>query len=462
MLHDAIGKLEADGTLTKPFMWGTATAAYQVEGGWNEGGRTPSHWDTFTHSRGMANADVACDFYHKYPEDIQLMKRLGFTHFRYSISWSRVMNGKLRNEQGIQFYRTLTQELLANGIEPVVTLYHWDLPAHYDWREESVVEAFADFADMMFSELPDVKYWITLNEPWVFCFQGYHFGLHAPGAPGSEKVSDMLHCGHHALLAHARAHGIWKERYAPSRPDAQLGITLNSDWFEPLDSNSAADRALSDKKVDLMLGWFAEPIYGLGDYSANVKGYFGGALPVFTEEEIAAVKGSSDFFGLNHYTSSFVDSTRGEGFEAEVRARHGAPIGAKAGSDWLYIVPWGFNRLLAYIKRRWNPKSIIVTENGVSDHDSGDGDVASLINDHGRVKFYQDYLTEMAKAILEDDVPVVGYFAWTLLDNFEWDKGYVERFGLVYVDFTDPGRRRVVKQSAEYVGGLMAQADSCR
>ncbi|CEM31843.1 unnamed protein product [Vitrella brassicaformis CCMP3155] len=453
----AIKKLQSDGTLNQPFMWGTATAAYQVEGAWKEGGRSPSHWDTFTHNKGMENGDVACDFYHKYPEDIQLMKQLGFTHFRYSISWSRVMNGELRNEQGIQFYRDLTQELLRNNIEPVVTLYHWDLPDQYDWRDENVVNAFAEFADLMFSELTDVKHWITLNEPWVFCALGYHYGLHAPGTEGPE--TGMLQCGHNALKAHARAYGVFKERYDPHRPGAKVGIALSSHWFEPLEPSNAADQELSEKKRDLMLGWFAEPVYGSGDYPPNVKSHYGDQLPVFSEAEKAMIKGSSDFFGLNHYTSVYVDSTRGGGSD-ETRIKHGAPIGALAGSEWLYVVPWGFNRILTYIKTRWDPKAIVVTENGMSDADTSD--VTSLVNDYSRIAFFEGYLTEMAKAILHNDVPLVGYLAWSLLDNFEWEDGYAERFGLIYVDFNDPGRRRVVKQSAEYLGGLIAQAELCR
>jgi len=456
-LASAIGKLKKDGVLTKDFMWGTATAAYQVEGGWNEGGRVPSHWDTFTHTseaegRGKIknndNGDVACDFYHKYADDIKLMKSLNFTHFRYSIAWPRVMNGSEKNEEGIKFYRDLTKALVDAGIEPVVTLYHWDLPSTLDWRNETVVDAFGKYADLMFWELKDVKYWLTFNEIWVFCKLGYHWGTHAPGV-----VSDTGHlmCGHNVLKSHAKAYSIWKEFYADQRPDAKIGITLNSEWRAPLDASNPGDVALVETEMDSQLGWFAEPIFGNGDYPESLKAQYGDDMPVFTTEEKAAVKGSADFFGLNHYTSLYVDSTKEYGLH-ETSFRNGVSIGPKAASKWLYVVPWGFSRLLRYIKARWNPSEIIVTENGTSDEESEDTDI--LINDQSRIGYYQDYLSEMAKAMM-DGVPVIGYFAWSLLDNFEWADGYDKRFGLTYIDFKDPERPRTVKKSAEYLGSLI-------
>ncbi|CEM21042.1 unnamed protein product [Vitrella brassicaformis CCMP3155] len=463
LLTQAISKAKADGVLgDKDFIWGTATAAYQVEGAWNEGGRVPSLWDNFAHEGKASNdtGDVAVDFYHKYPEDIQMMKQLNFTHFRYSISWPRVMNGLQRNEEGIQFYKDLTAELLKNNIEPVVTLFHWDLPDIYDWRNESLVEPFGQYADIMFEALPDVKYWLTLNEPWVFCKLGYQWGVYAPGVVSE---TDFLTCGHNALKAHAKAYSVWKTKYQASRPDTKVGITLNADWRAALDPTNPDDVALSSKEMDLVLGWFAEPVYGSGDYPQSLKEHFAADAPVFTEEEKASIKGSSDFFGLNFYTAIYVDSTKPYG-QHETVHRNGELIGEETASEWLHIVPWGFSTMLKYIKNVWNPPSIIVTENGVSDGRAST-DKETLVNDYGRVKFYQDYLTEMAKAMIEDDVPVTGYIAWSLLDNFEWSQGYAERFGLTHVDFDDPALPRTVKKSGEYFGSLIpnvtAQVEAC-
>ncbi|CEM31609.1 unnamed protein product [Vitrella brassicaformis CCMP3155] len=466
-------------------MWGTATAAYQVEGGWNEGGRVPSHWDTFTHTsaakglrkirnddnvRGRKQrhaalpccfqGDVACDFYHKYKDDIKLMKDLNFTHFRYSISWPRVMNGTEINEEGIQFYRNLTALLIENGIEPVVTLYHWDLPDIYDWRNETVMEAFGEFANLMFDELQGVKFWITFNEPYIFCKFGYHLGNHAPGV---KSAADHLKCGHNVLKSHAKAYSIWKELYEKERPDAMVGITLNSEWYVPFDGNDPDDLDAARALTDLQVGWFADPIYGTGDYPESLKAHYGDDMPLFTEKEKAAVKGSADFFGLNHYTTRYVKATA-EGGYRKMTMRRSVPIGPQAASSWLYIVPWGFSRLLKYVNQRWKPKSIIVTENGMSDEDSND--TASLIDDQNRVWYYQEYLKEMAKAMLEGSVPVAGYFAWSLMDNFEWAEGFDERFGLTYVDFNDPERPRTAKRSAKYLGALIpsveAQIGACQ
>ncbi|CEM18318.1 unnamed protein product [Vitrella brassicaformis CCMP3155] len=454
-LAAAIHTLAKNGSIPGPFMWGTATAAYQIEGAWNTSGKVPSIWDVFTQTsrdRGLNKiknddtGDIADDFYNKYPEDIQMMRGLNMTHFRFSISWTRVMNGTTRNEPGIKFYRQLTNSLVLAGIKPVVTLYHWDLPATLDWREEEVVDAFVAFADVMFAELPMVKHWITFNEPWVFCKHGYQAGAHAPGV---RSRYGHLQCGHNVLLAHAKTYALWQDKYATKRPQAKVGITLNAVWRLPLDAKNPEDVAMVGREINSQIGWFADPLFDTGDYPESLKEQYGSNMPVLSAEDQAALKGSADFLGLNHYTTNYADSVSNR----NTFYRNSVPIGWQSASSWLYAVPWGFRRLLGYIQKRWNPAYILVTENGMSDEDSAN--LESLLNDQLRLSFYHDYLSEMAKAIYLDGVRVGGYFAWTLMDNFEWSEGFAKRFGITHVDFKDPDRKRTLKESAKFLGALI-------
>ncbi|CEM35346.1 unnamed protein product [Vitrella brassicaformis CCMP3155] len=455
----AIRKMFRGGELhANEFMWGAAVAAYQVEGSWNEGGRTASIWDVFTHqSKAMGLGKVANDdtgdeaahFYRKYKEDIETMRELNLTHFRFSISWTRVLKqGMYRNEAGITFYKNLVRALKRANVEPVVTLYHWDMPDHLDWREDGIVEAFVTFAKLMFTELPTVKYWITLNEPWVFCKLGYQWGSH------------HLKCGHNALKAHARAYRLFKKDFAPKRPGAQVGLTLNADWRVPLDPSNPEDERQCEIEMDSALGWFAEPVYGSGFYPASLRKEYPHVLPNMTAADRNLIRNSSDFFGLNHYTTMYVDSTSPR---AETRHRNGVVIGPHAATWWLYAVPWGFRRLLAYIQDKWNPPFIIVTENGMSDEKKSD--VEDYLSDQMRIFYFETYLAELSKAILEDNVRVSGYFAWSLLDNLSWVDGYDKRYGFVYVDYGDAERNRTIKASGRYYSSLIRsvtyQANKC-
>ena len=297
----------------RDFLWGVATAAFQVEGAASEG-RGPSIWDTFSHVQGNifedATADVACDHFHRYKEDVQLIKQLGVRTYRFSISWSRVLpTGTVKggvSEEGLAFYASLCQELLANGIEPVATLYHWDLPQGLEdsggWLNRQTVDAFKDYAQLCFSRLGRyIKTWCTINEPWTQCIVGYCFGSHAPGrsvAPGEEPYL----VGHHMLLAHAAAAQVYK---AIKPPEGRLAMVLNTEWPEAQEPKNPQDIAAVERFLAFNIGWFADPLY-TGDYPELMKSRVGERLPKFSDAEKEALRGSNDFFALNCYSARYI------------------------------------------------------------------------------------------------------------------------------------------------------------
>ncbi|KAG5253566.1 beta-glucosidase [Salix suchowensis] len=442
------------------FVFGTSSAAYQYEGETNKHGRGPAIWDTFTEEHierisDHSNGDVAVDFYNRYKEDVQRMKEMGMDAFRFSISWSRVLpHGRLRagvNEEGIKFYNDLIDDLLQNGLQPYVTLFHWDTPQALEdkyggFLSPNIINDFRDFVDLCFKNFGDrVKKWITLNEPWMFSVQGYDWGTMAPGRI-SVVVNDphrSLNTGatevytvtHHLLLAHAAA----------------IGITLVSHWFEPY-SNSEADQTATKRSLDFMLGWFMDPLTN-GDYPRNMHDFVGGRLPKFTTEESEMLKGSYDFIGINYYTTYYAqnidyyaDYKSTVGFMSDARAnwtgeRNGIPIGPQTGVKWLYIYPEGICKLLNYTKDHYRSPTIYVTENGVDDVNSNASSLKEALDDPVREKSYKDHLENVLRSIKEHGVDVKGFFAWTLMDNFEWGSGYTVRFGLYYVDYKNNLKR---------------------
>lgn len=452
------------------FMYGMATASYQVEGAWNISGRGPSIWDTFSHTPGKiadgSTGDVADDFYHRYKDDVKLMKQYKLTHFRLSISWTRILPDGTRgnvNAAGVAFYNNVIDSLLAAGIEPVVTLFHWDMPQSFEseylsWLSPRIVNDFNDYADLCFNLFGDrVKTWFTFNEPLTFANLGYGTGVNAPG-----RCSDRSRCkygnsttepwivGHRVLQSHALAVQTYRNKYQ-SKQGGLIGIVLNSDWDEPYTS-SAADRAAAQRGMDFMLGWWADPIW-LGDYPQSMKDSLGSLLPAFTDSEKKLLKGSYDFFGLNHYTSRYISSapiTRDNpsGIQSHTDDVYGNPIGPVADSDWLIVVPWGFRNLLEYVWRRYQTP-IIVTENGCDVPNEGKLPLAQALQDTFRVNYYDQYLKNMLKAI-DSGVQMKGYFAWSFMDNFEWADGYAKRFGVTYVDYAS-GLTRYSKASSKFL-----------
>lgn len=442
------------------FVWGAATASYQIEGAVREGGRGLSIWDAFSHTPGKVmngdTGDVACDHYHRIEEDVQLMKTLGLKAYRFSIAWPRIQpNSKGDpNPEGIVFYNRLIDCLLENGIEPWVTLYHWDLPQalqaeHNGWLNRELVPMFGKFSRICFEQFGDrVKNWITLNEPWCSAVLGYGIGMHAPGHVDNDEP---YIAAHHLILAHAKAVQIYRSEFSAQK--GQIGIVNNCDWRIPL-TDSEEDIASAERSLEFFLAWFADPIWK-GDYPAVMRERLGDRLPVFTDEEKKLVRGSSDFFGLNHYSTMYASEPEtDEELDANVAGNGGMiedqwvhlsvdPAWQQTQMSWS-IVPEGCRDLLKWIDDRYGHPPIYITENGCALHEP---DREAAVNDTVRRDFFDGYLRECRNAIGQG-VDLRGYFAWSLMDNFEWSWGYERRFGLVRVDYET--LERTPKLSAEW------------
>lgn len=426
------------------FAWGVATSCYQIEGGWNEGGRGLSIWDEFCRIPGNTKnqtGDMACDHYHRWREDIALMKQLGVNAYRFSIAWPRIFPDGTGspNEEGIRFYNDLIHALLEAGIQPWVTLYHWDLPLALEkryggWLSPRIIADFTAYAECCFSRFGDrVKNWITLNEPWCAAILGYGFGPHAPGHQSS---TEPWIAGHHLLLAHAGAVKCYRSKYQ-SEQGGQIGISNNCDWREPF-TDSPADIAAAEVATEFMLAWFTDPVWK-GDYPASMKTRLGDKLPCFSGAEKTLLKGSADFFGLNHYSTCHaraVDQSDARWignsgiFGVNDVALSDIPNRPVNATNWV-IAPEGFGKLLRWIDSRYGRPAIYITENGTS---ICTATVDEAIEDQKRIDYIRDYFAEARQAQAEG-VDLRGYFVWTLLDNFEWTQGYDVRFGLVHVDF---------------------------
>eukprot|EP00930_Biecheleria_cincta_P041830 TRINITY_DN28741_c0_g1_i1.p1 TRINITY_DN28741_c0_g1~~TRINITY_DN28741_c0_g1_i1.p1 ORF type:complete len:552 (-),score=71.41 TRINITY_DN28741_c0_g1_i1:30-1685(-) len=448
------------------FLWGAATAAYQVEGASHEDGRTSSIWDDFAHTPGKVfndgNGDVACDFYHRYEDDLKLLESYGFNTFRFSISWTRVLpmgkDGKRTpNQKGIEFYKSILRSLKEKGITPMVTMFHWDLPSDLSWLDRKVIDEFVDYADFLWKTFPEVDLWITLNEPFTFCFMGYDLGVHAPGVKDSRRGSYT--CGHHALLAHAKAVALFKAKYKEQRPRTQISMTTPMDFPMPRDQNSKADREAVDYMSIWNVGRFMDPIF-FGDYPKEMRDSekLKGILPKFSSQEKAMLKGSYvGFYGMNTYGSKYVwaDDNLKEHpshFKFSFYDKQGIPVGTPFIRTWLFARPDEIYYHLKWVNDRYGPESIIITENGVPDQ--GDTSSKWTVDDPWRISYYRGYLSNVARA-KDEGVPVKGYVAWALMDNFEWADGYKRRFGLTYVDFQS--LKRTPKASAKWFKLLFAR-----
>ncbi len=428
------------------FIWGGATSSYQIEGAWNIDGKGPSIWDVFTMIPGKVNqfenGNIACDHYHKIEEDVALMKKLGLKAYRFSISWPRILpsgRGKV-NTKGIDFYNKLINALIANDITPWVTLYHWDLPAALEfelggWLGEEISDVFAAYANVCFDAFGDrVKHWITINESWVVAILGYGLGVFAPG----KKSMDYPYLvGHNLLKAHGKAVACYRHKFQTIQ-GGKIGITNNCDWREPL-TNSPDDHAAAERALEFFLAWFADPIYK-GDYPESMKLRLGARLPSFSEEDKLLIKGSSDFFGLNHYTTMYAADATNNREVGSVYGNGGLSedqdVNLSVAPDWKMtsmqwaIVPWGCRKLLLWISERYDHPEIIITENGCAFNETL---IDSDVDDADRIAFFQGYLSAIQEAI-QQGARVKGYFIWSLMDNFEWALGYDKRFGIVYVD----------------------------
>jgi beta-glucosidase len=426
------------------FLWGAATAAYQVEGSPLADGAGPSTWHRFVHSPGRtANGEtgnIACDHYHRYADDVALMRTLGLTAYRFSVSWSRVLpDGRGRvNAAGLGFYERLVDALLANGIRPSLTLYHWDLPAALDdcggWLNRDIADWFADYARVMVRALGDrVPMWTTLNEPWVITDGGY---LHGALAPGHRNLYEAPIATHNLMRSHGAAvHAIRAER------DVQVGMVVNLEPKVPA-SDSERDHAATQRADAYMNRQYLDPIL-LGAYPPEMREIFGDAWPDFPPDDFDVIRAPIDFLGINYYTRGV---TRHDDLALPVRASNVRQRGSTiTETDWEVHAPT-LSHVLRWVTEHYGRMPLYVTENGAAFYDPprpADG----RIDDPLRVRYLRDHITAVWEAI-QHGADVRGYFVWSLLDNFEWSLGYSKRFGIVHVNYET--LERTPKASARY------------
>jgi beta-glucosidase len=431
-------------TFPSDFAWGAATAAYQIEGAFSEDGRGESIWDRFSHTPGKVQngdtGDVACDHYHRYREDVALMTQIGLKAYRFSVSWPRVLPGGrgVANLAGLDFYDRVVDQLLAADIQPFLTLYHWDLPQALQdkggWANRDTCGYFADYATLMAKRLADrVSHWTTFNEPWVVAWVGNYTGEHAPGFTDMKLA---MHVTHHLLVAH----GLATQAIRMVAPQVNVGIVLDFAPPEPAndtEANHAAAEIIWQRGGAL----FLDPLFR-GHYPHAVK-------PTVEECEVPVQPGDHaliaqplDYVGVNFYRRIVFDEN---GNPARV------PGAEYTEMDWEVHAP-AFKRLLLRLSSEYRLPSIYITENGAAfaDEVGEDGEV----HDERRLNYIREHLGAVREAI-SDGADIRGYFAWSLLDNFEWAKGYSKRFGLVYVDY--PTQQRIIKDSGKWYARVIAQ-----
>ncbi|GLJ30673.1 hypothetical protein SUGI_0607380 [Cryptomeria japonica] len=453
------------------FMFGTAASAYQYEGAWREGGKGLSNWDAFTHSPGRvedgSNGDVADDQFHHYLEDIELMASLGLDTYRFSISWSRILpdgKGKI-NQAGIEYYNNFINALLQNGIQPFVTLFHFDLPyalqdSYGGWFSPQIVTDFEAYADICFKAFGDrVKYWATMNEPYLFVPLGYTVGLFPPPlgkCVSGNSLSEPYVAAQHVLLAHAAAVNTYRTKYQQIQ-GGSIGFVVSAPWYEPLE-DTPDDRAAVDRILAFNIRWFLDPVV-LGNYPSEMRERLGLRLPTIDSEMSGKLAGSFDFIGINQYTTLYASTTPTPSLDSTTRfyadsmvyltgERQGIPIGEPTGMDGLYVVPCGIQNMVEYVTQIYNKPPIFITENGYAESKDSSATLQEALEDVRRIHFHSDNLNYLAKAI-RNGSDVRGYFIWSLLDNFEWRFGYTQRFGLYYVDKLS--QSRYPKLSAEWL-----------
>ena len=441
----------------KNFLWGTASSSYQIEGTGRDSGKGQNIWDVFTKEPGRVyeghTGDIACDHYHRFREDVAYMKELGLKGYRFSIDWSRVLpegTGKV-NEKGIDFYNALIDELLEQGIEPYITLYHWELPYEIykrgGWMNPEIVEWFGQYARLVAERFSDrVKYFFTLNEPQCFVGLGFLQGCHAPGVKA--PLRDTFEMAHNALKAHGRAVQMLR---AYGKQNVQIGYAPTSGMCYPEKETpkdiEAARKALFALPDDLSnwtwnVSWWSDPVI-LGKYPEEGMKKYEKYLPVITDEDMKLISQPIDFYGQNIYNGRCIRMGT-DGRPEEVRRPAGFP---KTATNWP-VTPEALYWGPKFLYERYR-KPIYITENGMACHDTVSQD--GKVHDPNRIDFLARYLKNLKRAAEEIDIR--GYFQWSLMDNFEWDKGYAERFGIIYVDFET--QERIWKDSAYWYRDLI-------
>lgn len=426
----------------KDFLWGAATASYQIEGAAQEDGRGESIWDRFSHTPGKVvgghTGDVACDHYHRYRDDVQLMREIGLQAYRFSVSWPRIFpqgTGAV-NEKGLDFYDRLVDALREANIEPFLTLYHWDLPQALQdqggWTNPAIVQWFADYAGVVAQRLGDrVKYWTTHNEPEVVAFVGNLYGDHAPG---NRDAATALKVVHYLYLAHGAAVPVIRQHV----PDAKVGIVI-SIWDRTPYTDSAADQQALRYNLAAGRYWMLQPIFQ-GSYPEDGITVWGAALEGINLAEIEKACVPLDFYGLNYYSREVIKAPSDDTYFPSVSVR--LPDVPRTFMDW-EVYPEGVYDILKDISSRYTLPDIYITENGAAYDDPAPQN--GVVHDPERVDYLEKHLAQISRAI-QDGVQVKGYFLWSLLDNFEWAYGYAKRFGIIHVDYET--QQRTLKQSA--------------
>ncbi len=435
------------------FLWGAATSAYQIEGSPLADGAGASNWHRFSHTPGMTTnadtGDVACDHYHRYRDDVELMSKLGLNTYRFSIAWGRVLpegTGRV-NEHGLDFYSRLVDSLLERGIAPNATLYHWDLPAALDdrggWLNRDIAEWFADYATIMFDRLGDrVPMWATINEPWVIMDGGY---MHGKLAPGHRSPYEAAIVSHNVLRAHGR--GVQAFRASQSSGRSEIGMVVN---LEPkyAASDSVEDIAATARADAYMNRQYLDPLF-FGKYPEEMAEIFGDAWQEWPSEDMQLITEKFDFLGINYYTRSV---SRNDDDCLPVRASGVAqPQHVHTETGW-EVYPEALTRVLLWVNERYGDIPLYVTENGAAFYDAP-ASIDGMVDDPLRVTYLRGHLTAVRDA-MRQGVPLRGYYAWSLLDNFEWSHGFTKRFGIVHVDYATQGR--TIKSSGAFYASVIA------
>ncbi|KAL6339882.1 hypothetical protein AAG906_034971 [Vitis piasezkii] len=445
------------------FVFGSGTSAYQVEGAAFQDGRTPSIWDTFTHDGIVhgATGDIACDEYHKYKEDVELMVETGLEAYRFSISWSRLIpNGRGPvNPKGLAYYNNFINELISHGIQPHVTLFHSDLPQALEdeyegWISRRIVKDFTEYADVCFREFGNrVLYWSTLNEGNIFALGGYDTGMTPPhrcsppfgNCPKGNSSTEAYIAAHHILLAHASVVQLYREKYQETQ-QGFIGINVFAYWFVPM-TNETEDIIATQRAHDFFLGWFVDVLV-FGDYPGIVKKRAGTRIPSFSKDESKQVKDSFDFIGINHYSTLYVKNSpkKLNMDHRDFLADMAADIMSKRDDtqpDQFPVMPWGLQEVLEYFKQVYGNPPVYIHENGQRTQRN------TSLNDTGRVKYLQGYIGALLNAV-RNGSNAKGYFIWSFLDVLELLDGYESSYGLYYVDLDDPDLKRYPKLSAHW------------
>ncbi|XP_043694447.1 beta-glucosidase 18-like [Telopea speciosissima] len=470
------------------FLFGTATSAYQIEGAYLQGNKSCSNWDIFTHLRGTikdgSNGDIAVDHYHRYMEDVELIHSLGVNAYRFSISWSRVLpRGRFgeANQEGIEFYNNLINALLIRGIQPFVTLNHFDIPQELEdrygaWLNSQIQQDFGYFAETCFKAFGDrVKYWSTFNEPNQMVKYGYITGGLPPNHCSNSIESSDVNCqsgspaiepyvaAHNLILSHATAVDIYREKYQVNQR-GMIGIVMNSIWYEPL-RNISSDQRAAQRALAFHNSWILDPIM-FGEYPPEMQRILGPRLPKFSLEEKQKLNNKLDFIGISHFTSLYAQDclfsqcetvpSQTDAFVLATGERDdGTFIGQPTAMKDFYVVPSGMEKIIMYYKDRYNNIPMFITGNGYPDANNPMASVDDFVIDSKRVAYLNSHLNSIAMA-LRNGADLRGYFIWSLLDSFEWINGYSLRFGLHYTDYNT--FERIPKLSAmwykQFLGGM--------